>query len=213
MQRIHASLAVIGSIAIGSIASADIVYSGSMSQKVINGDGGVGDPATVTIEGYSWQFGFVVGGPLDYAFINAQDEHAGLFTTSFGAPAARNFVQDDNIGVATPFLEMYPIGGGSSNSNLEMHDYLDGGGEFAANGLGYIGFAFGTVGDRRYGWMSFNFSENVERRIVTLTGWAYNDEAGGSILAGQTSIPVVPGVGAIAGLMGIAGVRGRRRRG
>ena len=204
---------MIGAIALASSASADIVYSGSMSLKVIDGDGGVGDPAMVTIEGYSWEFGFVVGGPLNYAFINAQGDHSGLFTTGFGEPNANNFEQDDNIGFATPFLEMYPIGGGTANDNLVMHDYADGSGDFAASGSGYVGFAFGTVGDRRYGWMSFNLSENVERRVITLTGYAYNDEVGGSILAGQTGAPVVPGVGAIAGLVGIAGVRRRRRRG
>ena len=35
---------MIGAIALASSASADIVYSGSMSLKVIDGDGGVGDP-------------------------------------------------------------------------------------------------------------------------------------------------------------------------
>ncbi len=212
MQRLCTAAALIGGVVIGSSASADIVYSGSMALKVIDGDGGVGDPAMVTIEGYSWQFGFVVGGPLDYAFINAQTEHSGLFATGFGEPDARNFAQDDNIGFTTSGLEMYPIGGGTANDNLVMHDYVDGDGDFAANGSGYIGFAFGTVGDRRYGWMSFDLSENVERRVITLTGYAYNDEVGGSILAGQTSTPAVPGAGVIAGLVGIAGLRGRRRR-
>ena len=211
MHRFCATVALIGGVAIGTSASADIVYSGAMSLKVIDDDGGLGEPAMVTIEGYSWEFGFVVGGPLDYAFINAQGDHAGLFTTGFGELDAKNFAQDANIGFATPFLEMYPIGGSGANSNLEMHDYLGSGGEFAANGSGYVGFAFGTVGNRRYGWMSFDFSDATDRRSVTLTGYAYNDDAGGSILAGQTA--VVPGAGALAGLLGVAGLRARRRRG
>lgn len=216
MQRFCATVALIGGVVFGSSASADIVYSGAMALKVIDGDGGVGDPQTVTIADHSWEFGFVVGGPLDYAFINAQGEDAGLFSTGTVtfSNMARNFDANDTIGSLTTGLEMFPVGpGGSENENLVMHDYTDGSGEFAANGTSYIGFAFGGLGDRRYGWMQFSLSQNTERRIVTLLGWAYNDDAGGSILAGQTGAPAVPGVGAIAGLVGIAGVRGRRRRG
>lgn len=211
MHRNYAAAAVLGSLTLTLSASADIIYSGSLDLEVVNDAGSVSSPQTISIDTYTWEFGFVVGGPLDYAFINAQGDHTGLFTTGFGELDAKNFAQDANIGVATPFLEMYPIGGSGANSNLEMHDYLGSGGEFAANGSGYVGFAFGTVGNRRYGWMSFDFSAATDRRSVTLTGYAYNDDAGGSILAGQTA--VVPGAGALAGLLGVAGLRARRRRG
>ena len=88
MHRNYAAAAVLGSLTLTLSASADIIYSGSLDLEVTNDGVDVSSPQTISIDSYSWEFGFVVGGPLDYAFINAQGDHAGLFTTSFGAPAA-----------------------------------------------------------------------------------------------------------------------------
>ena len=215
MHRICALAAALGGLTIGMSVTADIIYSGPLDLEVVN-DGGtsIGDPATVTIGSHSWSFGFVVGGPLDYGFINALTNDTGLFSTGTieFSTTARNFAAGDTIGGSTTGLEMYPIGPGSSeNENLTLHDYVDGSGDFSANGTGFIGFAFGGLLDRNYGWMEFSLTEADDRRVISLLGWAYNDESGGSITAGQTG--VVPGAGALAGLLGVAGLRARRRRG
>ena len=90
------------------------------------------------------------------------------------------------------------------------HPFMQDGyqGEWNTQG-GYVAFAIGSGIDRRFGWMHFA-DMNGER--LTLTGWAYNDVAGGSIRAGETSAStVVPGAGGLACLFA-TGLASRRRR-
>lgn len=201
MQRFLATAALTAIAA--APASASVIYSGPLSEIVYD-TGNSEDFGTITIGEYSWDFGFVLGGPLDFAFVTSNVEHTGVFVNAAESLNARNFGQGDNIGVATPWLDMYNTSG--ANFNYEMHDFVDGTGTFAADGsIGYVGFAFGTVGDRRYGWMEFKINGG-ETRSMELLGYAYQSEAGTGIEAG-----VVPGPGGLA-ILGLTGLAARRRR-
>ena len=182
-------------------ASAEIVYSGPLNVSVVDSGS-----ATVSINGYDWDFGFQTGGPLNYAFLGAETDHAGVFATGAESFQTRNFASGENIGVPTPWLFMNNPG--DTTYDYTIFDYATGSGSFSANGSGYAGFAFGQVGNRNYGWMSFDTTYDVitEAKTITLTGWAYESEAGTGIDAGM-----IPSPGAIA-LLGLAGLTGRRRR-
>ena len=113
-----------------------------------------------------------------------------------------------DFGTLTSVLEMYPTDGGAAY-NRTMHNYVDGSGNFGATDSGYVGFGFGSGINFNYGWMHFELVEVEGVASITLTGWAYNDEVNGSIVAGQTM--AVPGSGALA-LFGLTAVGRRRRR-
>ena len=198
-------------LALCTIANADIVYSGNILETV--SDSGEGESLTVDINGYSYEFGILVGGPLDYAYITTTSENAGLFVPLTETDEAKNFSAGDNIGTFTSVLNMYPLGPGGENINLVMHDYagtLDNPGEFSASGTGYVGFGFGSGVNFNYGWMEFtSFEEEFEgglQSYFSLTGWAYNDEVNGSIEVGQIPAP------GVLGLLAIGGLTCRRRR-
>ncbi|MFM7808177.1 MAG: hypothetical protein ACKPEA_09665, partial [Planctomycetota bacterium] len=73
------------------------------------------------------------------------------------------------------------------------------------NTTGYIGFRFSTNGGSSwfYGWAKYTGGTDG---TGSLSEWAYNNTAGGSITAGQ-----VPAPGAAA-LVGMAGLIASRRR-
>ncbi len=108
-------------LALCTVANADIVYSGELADIV--SDTGEGGSMTVDIAGYSYEFGILVGGPLDYSYVTTTSENAGLFVPLTETDEARNFSAGDNIGTFTSVLNMYPLGGGDENINLVMHDY------------------------------------------------------------------------------------------
>ena len=83
-------------------------------------------------------------------------------------------------------------------------------GAWGADG-GYVAFALGSGADRRFGWMHFT---NITMDTLTLNGWAYNDVAGGAIMAGQTeAATAIPGAGGLVALAcGAVGLRRRRRK-
>ncbi|MAB72293.1 MAG: hypothetical protein CMJ54_07275 [Planctomycetaceae bacterium] len=192
-------------LALAGSASADIVYSGDLGLTVSSGDAAI----DVSIGDNTWQFGVLIGGPLDYTFVTALNEGAGLFVPIANEFSARNFAAGDNIGTFTSVLNMYPLGpGGSTNINLTMHDYVSGEGTFDASGTGFVGFGFGGGIDFNYGWMQFTLDvdANSGSHSITLVDFAYNDEVNGSIEVGA-----IPAPGAIA-LLSIAGLAGRRRR-
>lgn len=202
-------------LALCSAANADIVHSGFIYDEVSDADGG--GSATVEIAGLNFEFGILVGGPLDYSYVTTTSEGAGIFVPLTETYEARNFSAGDNIGTLTSVLNMYPLGGGSENVNLVMHDYSGTGavaGEFSATGTGYVAFGFGSGINFNYGWMEFtSFEEEFEgglQSYVALTGWAYNNQVNQSIAAGQTA---VPGPAAAAAAIGLLGIRRNRRRG
>lgn len=202
MKRVL-SAASIGLALVGS-AHADIVYSGALNLSTTASGG----PISVAIAGNQYQFEILEGGPLFYAGITALNDGAGLFVELSNPYLARNFSAGDNIGNATSVLDMYPLGPGSENINLTMHDYVDGSGNFAANGTGYVGFGFGGPVLFNYGWMRFTLSAGdlPSSRTITLVDWAYESTVGQSIQVGA-----IPAPGAIA-VAALAGLTGRRRR-
>ena len=191
-------------LAITGGAAADIVYSGDLDLTVSSGDAAI----DVSIGDNTWQFGVLLGGPLDYTFVTALNEGAGLFVPIANEFSARNFAAGDNIGTITSVLNMFPLGPGDENINLNMHDYVSGEGTFDASGTGFVGFGFGGGIDFNYGWMQFTLDvdANSGSHSITLVDLAYNDEVNGSIEVGA-----IPAPGAIA-LLAIAGLAGRRRR-
>ena len=191
-------------LAITGGAAADIVYSGDLDLTVSSGDAAI----DVSIGDNTWQFGVLLGGPLDYTFVTALNEGAGLFVPIANEFSARNFAAGDNIGTITSVLNMFPLGPGGENINLTMHDYVSGEGTFDASGTGFVGFGFGGGINFNYGWMQFTLDvdANSGSHSITLVDLAYNDEVNGSIEVGA-----IPAPGAIA-LLAIAGLAGRRRR-
>ena len=199
-------------LALCSVANAEIIYSGFISESASD----TSDPVSVEIAGLNYEFGILVGGPLDYSYITTTSENAGIFipVSQISSPAeARNFSAGDTIGTLTEVLDMFPLGNGDENVNLTLHDYagtLENPGQFSANGTGYVGFGFGSGVNYNYGWMEFtSWEEEFEGGVqsyIALTGWAYNDELNGSIEVGQ-----IPAPGAL-GLLALAGLAGRRRR-
>ena len=191
-------------LAVAGNASADIVYSGDLGLTVNSGDTAI----DVSIGDNMWRFGIVLGGPLDYTYVTALNEGAGLFVPIASEFEARNFAAGDNIGTITSVLKMFPLGEGDENINLNMHDYISGEGTFDASGTGYVGFGFGGGIDFNYGWMQFTLDvdANSTNHSITLVDFAYNDDVNGSIEVGA-----IPAPGAIA-LLSIAGLAGRRRR-
>ncbi|MDG1358801.1 MAG: hypothetical protein P8P71_00015 [Phycisphaerales bacterium] len=191
-------------LAVAGGASADIVYSGDLGLTVNSGDTAI----DVSIGDNMWRFGIVLGGPLDYTYVTALNEGAGLFVPIASESEARNFAAGDNIGTITSVLKMFPLGEGDENINLNMHDYISGEGTFDASGTGYVGFGFGGGIDFNYGWMQFTLDvdANSTNHSITLVDFAYNDDVNGSIEVGT-----IPAPGAIA-LLSIAGLVGCRRR-
>ena len=202
MSRLFVAASI--GVCLAGSAHADIVYSGELNLSTT----AAGDPISVEIAGNTYQFEIVEGGPLFYAGITALNNGAGLFVEVSNPFLARNFSAGDNIGNATSVLDMYPLGEGTENINLTMHDYVDGSGNFAANGTGYVGFGFGGPIEFNYGWMRFTLSAGdlPSSRTITLVDWAYESTVGQSIQVG--AIPA-PGAVAVAALAGLAG---RRRR-
>ena len=197
MKKILMSASI---LALAGSATADLVYSGELNLTVSSGDSAI----DVSIGSNMWQFGIETGGPLDYSFVTALNESAGLFVPIANETSARNFAAGDNIGTLTSVLNMFPLGEGDADLNLLMHDYVNGEGTFDASGTGFVGFGFGGGIDFNYGWMQFTL--DVDADSITLVDYAYNDEINGSIEVGA-----IPAPGAIA-LLSLAGLAGRRRR-
>ncbi len=81
---------------------------------------------------------------------------------------------------------------------------------FVANQAGYFGIRFRREGDNAllHGWLRI-VKSSANNAPGTIIDWAYNDVAGGDILAGEG----IPGPGALAVLaIGAVGLRGRRRQ-
>ena len=85
------------------------------------------------------------------------------------------------------------------------------------SGTGYVGLAFDTPGAAsRYGWLELDYVANGASTTLTVDGFAFEDQPGVTILAGDTGSTAVPepGTWAAAALLtgGAAFLRWRKRR-
>ncbi|MCX5641008.1 MAG: hypothetical protein NT059_09395 [Planctomycetota bacterium] len=180
-------------------ANAAIVYSDVVQQAQPL------SPASMSIAGKTFEVGFVQG--YNFAYVTTTSVGAGIFVPLSQEPNptnARSFAQGDTIGTSTGVLDMYPLGGGSENINLELYNFTTQSGTFALNTIAYVGIGFGSGTQFNYGWIKLAVS--ADPQSITIYGWAYNDEVNQSITVGE-----IPGPGAL-GLLAIVGLQGRRRR-
>jgi hypothetical protein len=77
----------------------------------------------------------------------------------------------------------------------------------------YLGISVFEGDQTYYGWVNFSIPDQAGAQFV-IDGFGYNDEAGASIRAGQTTDIPEPGTLALlaAGVMGVAAGSARRRR-
>ncbi len=78
----------------------------------------------------------------------------------------------------------------------------------------YLALRLSNGGDLHYGWFEFNSTDGRSGQdIFTFTRFAFNDVAGQSILAGQTTaIPEASTLGLVGGLFGLVAAAHVRRR-
>ena len=231
MQRFAAPL--VACAMVGMSADAGIIYSGPISQRVDTNESVQFDIAGETFEIGVKVLGASSPNPFTWTYVIPVSADAHLQTYRPENLWLIQSVPNHYPDVPVRLLEDEMVSDGSdgsswlSTSNLQTHNgnplvafaqdkhghpFVEDGyhGEWNADG-GYVGFALGTGIDRRFGWMHF---ADMTGETLTLTGWAYNDVAGGSIGAGETSAStVVPGLGGLAALaIGVTGVRSRRQR-
>jgi hypothetical protein len=182
-------------------ANAAIVYSDVVQQAQ------PASPASMSIAGKTFEVGFVQG--YNFAYVTTTSVGAGIFVPLAQEPNptnARSFAQGDTIGTSTAVLDMYPLGGGSENINLELYNFTTQSGTFALDTIAYVGFGFGSGTQFNYGWMKLAVFAEGGQNFINIYGWAYNDEVNQSITVGE-----IPAPGAL-GLLAIVGLQGRRRR-
>ena len=180
-------------------ANAAIVYSDVVQQAQ------PASPASMSIAGKTFEVGFVQG--YNFAYVTTTSVGAGIFVPLAQEPNptnARSFAQGDTIGTSTGVLDMYPLGGGSENINLELYNFTTQSGTFALGTTAYVGIGLGSGTQFNYGWIKLAVSADAQS--ITIYGWAYNDVVNQSITVGE-----IPGPGAL-GLLAIVGLQGRRRR-
>ncbi len=179
-------------------ARADIVYSGPLTLSLPNDSNGIyldlvtGATATAFFTGcdinpYSSGGGLILSRETGTSFAAA---------TSGAAPSALAF--GATIAPTSPFTN-------SSNAT-----------NFKVTGTEYLGLLFinTNTGATDYGWIQFQTTATTGYP-GTILGYAYNNVAGGSILAGQISAVPEPGTTAALGLgalsLGAAGIRRWRK--
>ena len=81
-------------------------------------------------------------------------------------------------------------------------------------GTTYLALRLSNGGDLHYGWFEFNSTDGQSgQNVFTFTRFAFNDVAGQSILAGQTTaVPEASTLGLVGGLFGLVAAAHVRRR-
>ena len=186
-------------LAFSSFANAAIVYS-NVSQTALPAS-----PVNISIADKTFGVGFVQG--YNFAYVTTTSVGAGIFiplSQAANPVNARSFAQGDTIGTSTGLLDMYPLGVGGENINLELYNFGTQSGTFPLGTAAYVGFGLGSGTQFNYGWIKLAVSADAQS--ITIYGWAYNDVVNQSITVGQ-----IPAPGAFA-LLAMGGLVGRRRR-
>ena len=215
----YAAVAALPACALGSAATADIIYT-ELNTSIYN------DTTSFTMAGatfafsaYNLSYSGVLG--LHYLDGIAQGGAIALngFTSYFGAyPGAQGFAADEEIGAGANF------GGSLSWANLAVsytyakNDLITGsaaGDWFAGYGGQsrlFLGVEIENGSDVNYGWIDISWSMTDG---ATIHGYAYESDVNTAIVAGATesNAPVVPGAPTAVGLVGLAaGAAGIRRK-
>ncbi len=192
-------------LAAGTNADAGIVYSGVLSDKTMSVAGNAtfaGGSASAIIR--------TLNSSRLLAHLNISSSGNSLKASVYASKLKVNFQSS----VIKKFDQSQPItnanmvsAGGILFSNRNGSQA----GQFNPNGTGFIGF---SLFSGELGWIKIkleNLGNKTTTNSFTIVSWAYNDVAGGSILAGQTAVPE-PGTMAMGLLAsGAAGVVALRR--
>ncbi|MCF8128792.1 MAG: IPTL-CTERM sorting domain-containing protein [Deltaproteobacteria bacterium] len=124
-------------------------------------------------------------------------------------PEVTNFISD-TIGYLDKYYKSHFHAVNTTNPS-DTYDYSYKGetGNFGGKN-GYIGVRFLISGKPHYGWIQFDATAN--RSPVTIRGWAYEDDSGRAIAAGDTGQTPIPtlnqwGMMFLAGLILLEGAR------
>ncbi len=185
--------------AITPSAQADIVYSGPLNLAVPNTLNGIyldlatGATSTSFFSGYDINpYGTDTNGLVFLGAIGA-----GFFAPTTASPASA-LLPGTSIGPADVFTTAF--------SGVNFH----------VTGTEFFGLQFvnSNTGGTDYGWIQFQTTA-ATGFPATILGYAYNNVAGGAILAGQTTAVPEPGTTAALGFgalsLGAAGVRRWRK--
>lgn len=215
----YAAVAALPACAVGTAASADIIYT-ELNTSIYN------DTTSFTMAGATVAFSaynLSYSGFLGLFYLDGIVQGGGIAlnggTSYFGNyPQAQGFAADEEIGAGANF------GGSLSWANLAnsytyaKSDLITGsaaGDWFAGYGGQsrlFLGVEIENGSDVNYGWIDVSWSP-VDGAVIH--GYAYETNVNTAIIAGATesSGPVVPGAPTAVGLVGLAaGAAGIRRK-
>ena len=214
----YAAVAALPACALGSAATADIIYT-ELNTSIYN------DTTSFTMAGATVAFSaynLSYSGFLGLFYLDGIVQGGGIAlngaTSYFGNyPGAQGFAADEEIGAGANF------GGSLSWANLAVSytyaksDLITGsvaGDWFAGYGGQsrlFLGVEIENGSDVNYGWIDISWSQ-ADGALIH--GYAYESDVNTAIVAGATeSAPVVPGAPTAVGLVGLAaGAAGIRRK-
>jgi MYXO-CTERM domain-containing protein len=194
------------------------------------GGAGPGNPVTAGLDG-----GFTFE-PLTGIVGAAVDQYtvpiSGFTVWNYSNSGSGNFVQllgdtpNPTVGPAVGYDAISnlalstPIGMGSTfgdyySDGFVFFDYKNFVGypwNTGANTTGYVGLQFKNGANTHYGWARFTY-DDLNTGFITIHEFAYENQPGQSILAGDTGSAAVPEPSrALLALAGLCGVALRRRR-
>ena len=147
-------------------------------------------------------------------------------TSSFFLPYNLELTDHGDIHFNSSTIDFINDGSGTTGLNLVAGTLIDAsspfgnnasfvgttsfGGGAALNEPTIYGLSLQIAGQTHYGWVSFQENPSTQ----SLIGWAYNDQAGVAIAAGDTGVNAVPEPGTVLafGLIGFCGMVRRRHR-
>ena len=197
--------------ALGSAASADIIYTQVNQTLTFDQSWSAsvnGNNLNVRVNGSS---GTTIGYDFRFFFGFVTVENGDFATTGSSSLYANRFVGGQEIGAGAGF-DAYNYGilvsAYSSSKFSTSYSY---GAWAGVDVQGFVGFRVENGDDFNYGWLDITFTGSE----LIVGGYAYETDVNTAIIAGATegSGPVVPGAPTAVGLMGLAaGASGIRRK-